>query len=69
MWDLLVEQDVAVALDDAVMGLRPPCIYRVILKFAALLWPTHDDILKSYGLGGILNYVQNGGLFVSFDGF
>jgi hypothetical protein len=53
MWDDVVEHDVATALDAAVLGRHPPCMFRLILKFAALVWPAHDMVLKSYGLGGI----------------
>ena len=53
MWDRLVEVDVADALDDAVLGYDAPCVTMLLLKFAVLLWPAHDLILKEYGLGGI----------------
>ena len=53
MWDRLVEYDIATALDDSVLGAHPSCIFRVIVKFAALLWPAHDLTLKGYGHGGI----------------
>ena len=52
-----MEPDVARALDDAILGRSTPCIYRLILKFAALLWPAHDMVLKGYGLGGIRSTV------------
>jgi hypothetical protein len=53
MWDLLVEYDMTAALDQSVLGPHPPCIFRVIIKFASLLWPAHDLVLKGYGRGGI----------------
>jgi hypothetical protein len=53
MWDQLVEVDVADALDHAVLGVNPPCVSLLLLKFAVLLWPAHDLVLKEYGLGGI----------------
>jgi hypothetical protein len=53
MWDQLVEVDVADALDDAVLGVTPPCVSLLLLKFAVLMWPAHDLVLKDYGLGGI----------------
>jgi hypothetical protein len=53
MWDQVVESDVAIALDAAVLGVNPPCLSLLILKFAVLMWPAHDQVLKGYGLGGI----------------